>query len=145
MYTIYSGPDLPIGQVGHGLGPTEFGGPLKPIYRAKISNWNVEILLTMWWEACRNTRTPCFGAHIVGLYMGPSARNVIGPCFVPLDIVWGPMFEHGPSFRTFWDHGSLFWAHTSGPWPCVGTHCQTIFRPMLDQVPTVSGLFLDYF
>ena len=39
-----TGPDLPISQVGHGLGTIEFGGPLKPIYRAKINNRNVEIL-----------------------------------------------------------------------------------------------------
>ena len=44
---VQPGPDLPIGQVGHGLGPTEFGGPLKPIYRANISYRKVEILLAI--------------------------------------------------------------------------------------------------
>ena len=98
----------------------------------------------MWQEACRNMRTPCFGAHIVGpwasllrkslslvlyhqtlfgalcLSMGPASGlfGTMDLCFGLTHLVHGPVL--GPTVRPFL---GLFWT----------------------KVPTVSGLFLDYF
>ena len=65
-------------------------------------------------------RTPCFGADIVG------------PLAPLLGMSLGPMFEHGPSFRTFLDHGSLFSAHSWSMALCWGPLLDygSIFRPL---------------